>query len=147
MARYSTGAKTTSGGSTSLPLLSLYAGANAGGTLRGVSITNTTSSAWDAKLVRLTSTGTQGAGLTEARHNTNALATSNCGGFNTHSANPSLGDDLGYRWTIGAAVGAGVIETFGDAGIVIPVGVANGIGVIVENGVGAISQIYFVWDE
>jgi len=146
MARYSAGVKTSTG-STTLPIISLYAGANAGGTLRAVGLTNTSSSAVDLKLVRLTTTGTQGAGLTEARHNPNSNSTAECAAFTTHSANPTLGDDLGYRWSLGAAVGAGVIETFGDSGIVVPVGTANGVGVIVENGSGQAIQAYLVWDE
>jgi hypothetical protein len=48
---------------------------------------------------------------------------------------------------LGAAIGAGVIWTFGDAGIRIPVGAANGVGVVVENGTGQACQIYAVWDE
>jgi hypothetical protein len=39
-----------------------------------------------------------------------------------------------------------VIWTFGD-GIRIPVGAANGVGVVVENGTGQACQIYAVWDE
>lgn len=146
MARYSAGVRTSTG-STSLPLASIYAGANAGGSLRSVGISNTTSSAVELKLVRLTTTGTQGSGQTEARQNPNSPATSNCAVFTTHAANPTLGDDLGYRWALGAAVGAGVLETFGADGLVIPVGTSNGIGVIVETGSGQACQIYFVWDE
>jgi hypothetical protein len=98
------------------------------------------------KLVRLTSAGTQGAGLTEAKHNPDSAAAS-CTGFTTHSANPGLGDDLGYRWALGAAIGAGLIETFGDTGLRISVGTANGIGVIVETGTGQSIDAYLVWDE
>lgn len=145
MARYSAGAK-TSAGSTVLPIISLYATATVGCTLRAVGLTNTTSTAVDLKLVRLTSTGTQGAGLTEGKHNPDSPAAS-CTAFTTHSANPGLGDDLGYRWSLGAAVGAGLIETFGDTGLRISVGTANGIGVIVENGAGQPIEAYLVFDE
>lgn len=145
MARYSAGAKTTAG-STSLPIISLYAAASVGGTLRAVGLTNTTSTAVDLKLVRLTSQGTPGSGLTEGKHNPES-APASCTAFTTHSANPSLGDDLGYRWSLGAAVGAGLIETFGDTGLRIAAGTANGIGVIVENGSGQPIEAYLVWDE
>lgn len=146
MARYSTGCLTTAG-STTLPIASLYAGANAGGTLREIGISNTTSSAVSLKLVRLTSTGTQGGGLTEARQNPNSPATANCAGFNTHSANPTLGDDLGYRWRAAAVDGASIIWTFGADGIVIPVGTSNGVGIIVESGTGQACLVDIVWDE
>jgi hypothetical protein len=145
MARYSAGAK-TSAGSTVLPIISVYAAAAVGGTLRAVGLTNTTSTAVDLKLVRLTTAGTQGSGLTEGKHNPDSAAAS-CTAFTTHTANPTLGDDMGYRWSLGAAVGAGVIDTFGDTGIRITVGTANGIGVIVENGTGQPIEAYLVWDE
>lgn len=146
MARYSAGALTTAG-STVLPIASLYAGANAGGNIREIGLSNMTSTAISLKLTRLTTTGTQGAGLTEARHSTNSPATAQCTAFNTHSANPTLGDDLGYRIRLGAADGAAVIWTFGADGLVIPAGVTNGIGIIVESGTGQPCLIDFVWDE
>lgn len=145
MARYSAGVK-TGAGSTALPIISVYAAAGVGGTLRAVGLTNTSSTAVDLKLVRLTTQGTPGTGLTEGKHNPESAAAS-CTAFTTHSANPSLGDDLGYRWSLGAAIGAGLIETFGDTGLRILVGTANGIGIIVETGTGQPIQAYLVWDE
>ena len=145
MARYSAGVK-SSAGSTTLPLASLYAAAAVGAKLREIGVFNTTSTALDVKLVRLTTTGTQGSGLTEGKHDPES-ASASCTAFTTHSGNPTLGDDLGYRASLGAAVGAGVIWTFGDQGLRVPVGTANGIGVIIENGTGQPCQITLVWDE
>jgi hypothetical protein len=145
MARFSAGVK-TGAGSTTLPIISLYSGGAASAPrVREVGVFNTTNTAFDIKLVRLTATGTQGAGLTEAKHDnvTAALATA----FTTHTVAPTLGDDLGYRASIGAAIGAGVIWSFGDIGLLIPAGTGNGIGVIVENGTGQIAQAYLCWDE
>jgi len=145
MARYQAGVKTTAG-SLTLPVISLYAVAGSSGTLRQLAIFNTTSTAVELKLMRLTTAGTQGAGLTESKHNPSSPAAA-CTAFTTHSADPTLGDDLGYRWVLGAAVGAGVIETFGDTGLMIPVGATNGIGVVVAAGTGQPCQAYLVWDE
>ena len=145
MPRYSAGVKTTAG-STTLPLISLYAAASVGGRLREVGAFNTTSTAVDIKLVRLTTTGTQGSGLTAAKYDDTAAAAS-CTPKGTHSANPTLGDDLGYRASLGAAIGSGVIWTFGDTGIHIPTGTGNGIGIIIENGTGQALQAYIIWDE
>jgi hypothetical protein len=145
MARYSSGVL-TGAGSTTLPLASIYAAAAVGGKLREVGITNTTAVAVAVKLVRLTTAGTQGAGQVEGKHDPDSAAAS-CTVFTTHTVAPTLGDDLGYRASLGAAIGAGVIWTFGDTGIRIPVGVANGIGIIVENGTGQACQVYFTWDE
>lgn len=146
MSRYSAGGKSSGAGSTSLPLMSIYGIASIGGRLRECGVFNTTNTAFDVKLVRLTTAGTQGSGLVETGHDNESPAAS-CTVFQTHSVGPTLGGDLGYRASIGAAIGAGIIWTFGDSGIRIPAGTANGIGVIVENGTGQVAQIYFVWDE
>lgn len=145
MARFTTGVL-TGAGSTTLPIVSLYSGgATSSPRLREVGVFNTTVTGLAIKLVRLTTAGTQGAGLVEAPHDgiSAALGTA----FTTHTVAPTLGSDLGYRATLGAAVGAGIIWTFGDVGLVIPAATTNGIGVIVENGTGQICQTYLVWDE
>jgi hypothetical protein len=146
VARYSAGVK-TGAGSTTLPIMSLYAVAAQAGSIYEIGAFNTTAVAVDLKLVRLNSAGTQGAGLVEAKHNPDSAAAL-CTAFTTHSSTgPTLGDDLGFRASLGAAIGAGVIWTFGSTGLRIPVGTANGIGIIVENGTGQACQCYFVWEE
>jgi len=145
MPRYSSGVL-TGAGSTTLPIISIYGIANIGGKIREIGLFNTTSTAVALALRRLTSAGTQGAGQTEGKYDPdspNASLTI----FATHTADPTLGDDLGYRVSLGAAIGSGVIWTFGDTGLLVPVGTANGIGVIVENGTGQACQGYIVWDE
>lgn len=151
MARFSAGVRATAG-STTLPMMSLYSPAASIGTLREVGCFNTTATALEIFLTRLTTTGTQGAGLTEARYNPKKPPAL-CTAFTTHSSTgPTLGDDLGYRGVLGAAIGSGVIWTFGDDGIQIGEPdaaelVTNGIGVMVETGTGQICQVYFIWDE
>jgi hypothetical protein len=145
MARFSAGVKTTAG-STTLPIISIYSIAGVAPKIREIGVFNTTTNAVDLKLVRLTTAGTQGAGITEAKYDPDS-ASASCTAFTTHSGAPTLGDDLGYRVTIADAIGAGVIWTFGDTGIRVPVGVTNGVGVIVENDTGQACQAYIVWDE
>lgn len=145
MARYSAGVK-TGAGSTTLPIISLYSAAAVGAKIREIGLTNTASVQVDLKLVRLTSQGTPGAGLTEGKHDPDSGPAS-CTALATHSIAPTLGDDLGYRTSLGAAIGAAFVFTFGDSGLRIPVGTSNGIGVIVENGTGQAIQAYIVWDE
>ena len=112
-----------------------------------VGLFNTTATAVAVKLQRLTTAGTQGAGLAEAPHDPSAAAAA-CTAFTTHSGTPpSLGADLGYRATLGAAIGSGVIWTFGDKGIRLTPGTANGVGVLIENGTGQALQAYICWDE
>jgi len=98
-------------------------------------------------LMRLAAIGTQGAGQAEAKHDP-ASASAGCTAFTTHAADPTSGAiDLGYRIVLGAAIGSGIIWTFGDSGLVIPVGTTNGIGIIVATGTGQICDAYMVWDE
>ena len=150
MARFSAGVRTTAG--TALrPMMSLYSPAATVGTLREVGCFNTTATALEIFLTRLTAVGTQGAALVEARFNPKKPPAL-CTAFTTHTADATLGDDLGYRAVLGAAIGSGVIWTFGDDGLVIGEpdaveAVTNGIGIILETGTGQICQTYFVWDE
>jgi len=143
MSRHSCGILTTAGSAT-LPIISLYSIAATGGRLVEVGVFNTTATAVALNLQRLTTAGTQGAAIGVANHD--PAITERMTPFTTHSAAPTLGDDLGYRCVLGAAVGSGVIWTFPNA-IVIPVGTGNGIGLIVENGTGQACQAYLVWDE
>ena len=146
MPRFGTGARAAGAGSTTLPSGSLYAGAAVSPRLREVGIFNTAAVAVAVKLVRLTTAGTQGAGLVEADQAV-ADAVAASAAFNTHTGAPTLGDDLGYRTALAAAVGSGVIWTFGADGIAIPVGTGNGIGIIIATGTGQILDWYLVFDE
>ncbi len=150
MSRYSAGIRTTAG--TSLqPMMSLWSAAGSSGWLREVGCFNTTATAVEIFLTRLTAVGTAGASITPVLYNVNgppALCTANT----THSVNATYGDDLGYRAVLGAAVGSGVIWTFGDTGLMIGQNdaltvVTDGIGISLETGTGQICQTYFIWDE
>lgn len=146
MARYSAGTR-TGAGSTTLPIISLYSAAAVNARIREIGVFNTTATAVALKVIRLTSTGTQGTGLAESAHDASGAA-ANCTAFATHSVAPTLGADLGYNVILGAAIGSGVIFTFGgDVGVSTAVGVANGIGVLVATGAGQICDAYIVWDE
>lgn len=146
MARYSAGCL-TGAGSTTLPIISLYSNGTVSPKIREIGVFNTTTTAVAIKLVRITTAGTVGTGLTEAKHDP-LSATPGATAFNTHSSTgPTLGDDLGYRAVLGAAVGSGVVWTFGDSGLIVPASSTGAIGVIVENGTGQICQAYIVWDE
>lgn len=148
MARFSLGALSAGAGSATLPLMSLYSVANAGFSLREVGVTNTTAVALAVKLVRVSTTGTQGAAIggTQLGYDVQRL-TPACKMFQTHTVAPTVTDDLGYRASLGAAVGSGVIWTFGDIGIRSAPATTNGIALLIENGTGQVCQVYFVWDE
>lgn len=146
MARYSTGALAAGAGSTTLPNGSLYATAAVSFKLRECGVYNTTATAVALKLTLVTTRGTAGSGLTAAKQDDNSAAAS-CTPFNTHTVAPTLGSDLGYRCQLGAAVGSAMVWTFGDVGIRAPLGTANGVAILTENGTGQVIQMYFVWDE
>jgi len=128
--------------------MSIYSAAASSFALREVGVFNTTVNAFNVRLVRLSTTGTQGAAVGGAQIGYDvARPTPLSKVFNTHTVAPTVTDDLGYRATLAAQIGSYVIWTMGDIGIRNAVGVANGVGVIVESGGGQIADIYFVWDE
>lgn len=147
MPRHSFGALATGAGSTTLPMMSLYAAAASGACIREVSIFNTTAVAVDISVRRLTTAGTQGAAIDELAWNENRTAPQ-CTAFQAHSgAAPTATAGFVRRIQLGAAVGGGVIWTFGEDGLVIPEGTANGIGIIPAAGTGQLCIVELVWDE
>lgn len=146
MARYVVGARAAGAGSATLPIGSLYSSATVNMRLREVGVFNTTSTAVAVALCRLSTTGTQGSALTEQGVDASSV-TSSCQAFNTHTVAPTL-IDMGYRTTLGAAAGSGIIWTFGsDIGMNTNVGTANGLGIYIPTGTGQVCDFYFVWDE
>jgi hypothetical protein len=145
MPRFSAGTRSTGGGSTTLPVGSLYATNPGGGRLREFGVFNTTSAVVAVKLVRLLSLGTPGTALTRSPHL--EPMTANLQAFDTHTVAPTLGNDLGYRAQLAAVVGSGTIWTFGDTGLVIQPNTIYGIGLIVATGTGQPLDWYAAWDE
>jgi hypothetical protein len=142
--RHSIAGRSTVVGTTLRAIASVFATASVGLKLREVGIFNTTSTAVAVSLVRFTNATGVGAGLTEVDYD--AASPAICTGFAGHTADGAVGSPLRYA-SLGAAVGSGVIWTFGDSGILIAVGTANGIGVICPTGTGQILDYYFDWDE
>ena len=146
MARYSVAGRSTVVGTAARAIASLFAAAAVRGVLREVGIFNTTTTATAATLARFTAATNVGAGLTEAQHDNSAVAPS-CTGFAGHTGDGTVGAIL-RQAALGAAIGSGVIWTFGGEGIIIPAGTANGIGVICPSGVtGQILDYYYEWEE
>lgn len=105
---------------------------------------NTTATETVAALCRLTSAGTQGAGLTELAEDPDITPVATV--VNTHTIGPTIAGAF-VRALLGAAKGAGVIWTFGSRGLIIPQGTANGIGLYTPDGTGQIWDFSYVWDE
>lgn len=147
MARFSIAGRSTVVGTSARAIASVFAIANKGFRLREVGVFNTTATAVAVALARFTAATNVGTGLTEAEWDAalDAIAQS-ATGFAGHTGDGTVGDIL-RQATLGAAAGAGVIWTFGDSGIVVPPGTANGIGVICPTGTGQILDFYFDFDE
>lgn len=144
MARHAVAGRGTVVGTTVRAIASVFATASVGFTLREVGVFNTTAVAVAVALVRFTNATGVGAGLTEVDFDPGKLVIAT--GFAGHTADGAVGSP--YRQaSLGAAIGSGVIWTFGDSGIIVPVGTANGIGIIIPTGTGQILDYYYEWDE
>jgi hypothetical protein len=132
-------------GTTLRAQMSLYGVAGSGGQMREVGVCNTTTTAIAVALGRFTNATGVGAGQAEGEYDENApppLMTV----FAGHTADSVVGQVF-RQWSLGAAIGSGVIWTFGDKGLVIVLGTANGIGPLIPTGTGQICDDYFDWDE
>jgi hypothetical protein len=145
MARFSIAGRSTVAGTTLRAIASLFAIASRTMKLREVGVFNTTSTAVAVSLVRFTNATGVGAGLTEVSYD-EAGPAPNGTGFAGHTADGAVGSPL-RQASLAAAIGSGVIWTFGDTGIIVAAGTANGIGVICPTGTGQILDYYFDWDE
>jgi len=124
---------------------SLYATASSGELwVVEIQAFNTTSVPCALSIGIATTAGTQGAALTEANEEdpTHTILGT---GFNTHTADATLVNTR--HATLGAAIGSGVIWTFGGRGLHILEGTANGVVITCHTGTGQHLDFCFVWDE
>lgn len=124
---------------------SLYATTVIRPRIREIGVFNTTVTAVAVALARASATGTQGAGLTEVCESDDShvvLGTA----FNTHTADATVGGPI-RQASLGAAIGSGVIWTFGDDGLVLSNATTSGVVIILPTGTAQHLDFYFVWDE
>lgn len=110
-----------------------------------IGIFNTTTTAVASAIGLVTTAGTAGTALTEANEEdpTHTILGT---GFNTGSTNHTLSATTRHV-PLGAAIGSGVIHTFGGRGLHIPEGTANGVCIVCPTGTAQHLDFYFVWDE
>jgi len=142
--RHSVAGRSTVAGTTVRAIASVFATAAHGLKVREIGVFNTTSTAVAVAVCRFTNATGVGAGLTEVDYD--AASPAICTGFAGHTADGAVGGNIRYA-SLGAAVGSGVIWTFGDSGLLVAVGTANGIGIICPTGTGQILDYYIDWDE
>lgn len=145
MARFAIAGRSTVVGTAARAQASVFAPASSSGKVRELGLFNTTAVAFAAALARFTNATGVGAGLTEAEYDEDAPPPL-CTGFAGHTADGAIGQVF-RQASIGAAVGSGVIWTFGDTGLVIQPGTANGIGPLIPTGTGQIGDYNVDWDE
>jgi hypothetical protein len=142
------GATMTGVGTTTLPAMALIGSASGRIELIEISIVNTTAVVCIWKLMRISTAGTPGTSLTTATHDPTDTTTGVVKQAYTSTA-PTAGADLGYRFRIPAAIGAGVVRQFNplQAGLVIPATTAAGIGLFIESGTGQLCDVDWTWNE
>lgn len=141
---HSVAGRSTVVGTAARAIASVFGTATVGLTLREVGVFNTTAVACAVSLVRFTNATGVGAGLTEVDWDPGKPASAT--GFAGHTSDGAVGSPL-RQGSLGAAIGSGVIWTFGVSGILIPVGTANGIGIICPTGTGQILDYYYDWED
>jgi hypothetical protein len=145
MARYSVAGRSTVVGTTVRAVASLFAIASRTGKIRQITVSNSTATAVQVAVCRFTNATGVGAGLTEVLYDEFSPAP-NCTGFAGHTADGAVGANIDYV-SLGAAVGSGWVWTYGDTGLLIQAGTANGIGIICPINTGQILDYSIHWDE
>lgn len=144
--RCSVANRSTVAGTTLRGVASVFSTATKGFRLREVGVFNTTATAVAVSLVRFSNTTGQGAGLTEVQWDVEHDPVPVITAFAGHTADSAVGSAI-RQAALGAAVGSGVIWTFGDMGLLINIGTANGVGIICPTGTGQILDFYLDWEE
>jgi hypothetical protein len=147
MSKFSVGSIATGAGSATLPFGSLYSATTITPRIREIGIFNTTTTACNIKLVRISTAGTKGAGITVGS-GLNAVdpATAVMTAFQAHTVAPTF-TDIGYRAPIGAAIGAGIIWTFDDWELTLAASATAGLGLIGDGATPQILDWYASWIE
>jgi hypothetical protein len=148
MARFSAAWRTTGAGSTTLPIGGLMSVTGCRPRLVEVGVFNTTTTACAVALRRVTAAGTSGSAQTvvyESDPSQTALATPK----DTWTVAPTFATGNLRVASLGAAIGSGLIWTFGGpaGGLLIPNTTGDGIVLSVLTGTGQICDVSFTWDE
>jgi hypothetical protein len=149
MARFSAGWRTAAAGSATLPMASLIGATTVRPRLVEVGVFNTTATGFGVALRKCTTLGGTHAGAASAiqrESDTAQAALATVLDADTGTA-PTLSSGQVRVAGLGAAIGSGVIWTFGPLGLVIPDAANNGVVIIGYAGTPQICDVYFVWDE
>lgn len=145
MARFAIAGRATVVGTTVRGQASLFATTGVRPRIKEIGVFNTTTTAFAIAVVRFTNATGVGTGLTEVTVTDTAQAAI-ATGFAGHTADGAVGSPI-RQASLGAAIGSGVIFTFGEPGLVIPNTAADGVGIIIPTGTGQIGDYYIEWEE
>ena len=146
MAKFSAAWRTSGAGTTLLPIASIYATAAVRPRILEIGCFNTTATAVSVSIRRLSSSGTAStiAALNQDDETQTAVAVPK----DTHSSTgPTITAGALRVATLGGAVGAGVIWTFQEPGLIIPAATTNAICLVPWTGTGQICDVSFTWVE
>ena len=138
---------TTSAGSTTLPICALVGGTGGRIRITEIGVFNTTGTAVNLVLCRLSTAGTPGTAATSRLTDAADAATAVGALRNTYSSTAPTTTELGIGFPLPAAVGAGIVLTFPDDTLTIPATANAGIGILVESGTGQAVRTWWRWSE
>jgi hypothetical protein len=136
-------------GVTNLPTAArgpnLYCSADGGIRVREIGVFNTTTTAFCVGVGVATALGTVAGALTEYCEDDPGHTVLGIGNT-SHSADATIASVV-RQASVGAAIGAGVVFTFGDNGLYRPEGTGNGVVLTCPTGTAQFFDFYFVFDE
>lgn len=145
MSRFAVAGRSTVAGTSARAIASLFATAAVRPCILEIGVFNTTTTALAISVVRFTNATGVGTGLTEAALD-DTTRTAVATGFAGHTADGGVGNTV-RQASLGAAIGSGVIFTFGGTGLTIPNSTADGVGIICPTGTGQVLDYYIEWIE
>jgi hypothetical protein len=146
MARFSAGARMTNAPTSTLPGMSIYCASTGSLRLRELWVFNTTTTAFMFALRRLSTAGTQGAAVDEQEYELDGPPVT-ATVVNSHTVGPTITAGFIVQASVGAAIGAAAVFSFGDNGLLVPSGTGNGLGITTPTGTGQVGDVTWVWDE
>lgn len=143
---YAHGSRATVVGTNARAILSLYGTTGVIAKIREIGVFNTTTTAVAIAVARMTNATNVGAGLAENLVSASAGPAATATIFAGHTGDGGVGGII-RQASLGAAIGSGVIFTFGGNGLVINNATADGVGIIIPTGTGQICDVYIEWEE
>lgn len=147
MATFETGGRTA----TNLPTTTAGPGIFAGSTsgkfwIREIGISNTTTTAVATAIAACTATGTQVGALTEYQTDDPSAPAPSETAFTSQSTASTVAATFRH-FSLGAAIGSGVVWTWGEKEFEVPEGTGNGVIIVCPTGTAQHLDFYIKWQK